>query len=49
MKWLREHYDVIRLNENSPLETILRKTIIYILLFFTSLLFPDTNGDTIYI
>lgn len=37
------------LKREFPLETILRKTRIYILLLFTSLFFFGTNGNTIHI
>ena len=47
--WLRERYDAFDLNQDSTIEQIHKKTRIYILLLFASLLFPDTNGNTIHL
>lgn len=49
MTWLKDNYDTVELDENSTVEEKLRKTRMYILLLFSSLLFPDTNGNTIHI
>ena len=49
MTWLKENYDALELNQNSSIEDKLRKTRMYILLLFGSLLFADTNGNTVHI
>lgn len=47
--WLRDHYNALTLNENSPEEVKLWKTRMYILFIYSCLLFPDSNGNTIHL
>lgn len=49
MKWLKDHYNALKLDDNSPDEVKLWKTRMYLLLLFANLLFPNTNGNAIHI
>lgn len=49
MTRLKDNYDALELDDNSTDEEKLRKTRMYILLLFSSLLFLDTNGNTMHI